>query len=872
MIKRSRLLFGVTLFLVARAGAQSWFPIGSVDPAVPTLETMLGHSLATRFSDARSVERAIDGLGAASQRVRVVSYGSSVEGRPLRAMVITTPERHRELDEVRTANLRLTDPRTISESEADRLTASLPAIVWISAGVHGNESSSPEAALALAWQLAAGTDDRTKAILQDAVVIVDPVLNPDGRARYVDWYRRVATDPPNASWNAAEHAEPWPGGRTNHYYFDLNRDWAWLTQQESRARIAFYRQWMPHTHVDLHEMGPSSTYFFFPAAPPFHQTLPPEVATWGQIYGAANAAALDRVGAPYYVGENFDMFYPGYGDSWPTFNGAIGMTFEQAGSGRAGVVIRRPDGTLLTLHDRVRNHFITALTTVETTVRRRQERLRDFAAFWRSAISSDALPRTIIVRIDRDQTLGHRLASVLTQNGIEVHRLTAPTVLQARRYYSSRSERTSFPEGTLVVSLRQPRRHLATALLEPKTSVRDTFFYDLSAWSLPVAYGLPAFESDAALPTSAQLWSETAAPKGNVVGEPATVAYLIPWESLDAASAVWSMLRKGIVVYSATRPFTINGRYHRAGTAIVFSAQQRSDLHREVTEAIERAGITAYATATGLSEKGITLGSDRVVPLRAPSVALLTDEPAGSSDVGELWFLLERVLGVPFTMLRAEEVGRASLASYDVILMPDGSWTGFLDSSRTAALRTWVSAGGVLVAMEEAARALTRKASGLTSAELLRDMKEDEKSAETKAREKRLKEDRRVMTRFEKEEAERLERIPGAIYRVMVDTTHHLGFGFPGESFVLKGNGAPFRAVDAGHVVARFTLDTTAVSGYSSSNRARDVASSPYLQEFVIGRGKVYLFAESPTFRMFWLETTKFVVNAMLLGLPSKTY
>lgn len=871
-MKRTRLLVGVILSLVTGAGAQSWFPIGTVDPAVPALETLLGHSLATRFSDARSIERTIDGLDAASDRVRVVSYGSSVEGRPLRAMIITTPERHRQLEDVRTANVRLTDPRTISESEANRSAASLPAVIWISAGVHGNESSSPEAALALAWQLAAGTDERTTAVLRDAVVIIDPVLNPDGRARYVDWYRRTASDPPNPSWNAAEHAEPWPGGRTNHYFFDLNRDWAWLTQQESRARIAFYRQWMPHTHVDLHEMGPFSTYFFFPAAPPFHQVLPPEVAAWGQIYGAANAAALDKVGAPYYVGENFDMFYPGYGDSWPTFNGAIGMTFEQAGSGRAGLVIRRPDGTLLTLHDRVRNHFITALTTVETTVRRRQERLRDFAAFWRSAMASDAGPRTIFIRIDRDPALGHRLASVLTLNGLEVHRLTAPTAVQARRYYTARNERTTFPEGTLVVSLSQPRRYLATALLEPKTAARDTFFYDLSAWSLPVAYGLPAFESEAALPASAQLWTETSAPKGTVVGGPATVAYLIPWEPLYAASAVWSLMRKGIVVHSATRPFTINGRYHPAGTAIVFSAQQRPDLHEAVTDAIERYGVTAYATATGLSEKGITLGSDRVVPLRAPSVALFTDEPAGSNDVGELWFLLERELGAPFTMLRAEEVGRASLASYDVILMPDGQWAGFLDSSKTAALRAWVSAGGVLVAMEEAARALTRKGSGLTTAEMLRDMKEEEKSAEAKEREKRLKEERRAMTRFEKEEADRLERIPGAIYRVRVDTTHHLGFGLPGEAFVLKGNGAPFRAVDAGHVVARFTPETTAVSGYSSPTRARDVAMSPYLQEFQIGRGKVYLFAESPTFRMFWIGTTKFVVNAMLLGLPTKTY
>lgn len=872
MMNRARLVFTVILFVFAGAGAQSWIPIGPVDPSFPSLEKLLGHPLATRFSDARAVEQAIDGIDAASDRVSVVSYGSSVEGRPLRAMIITTPERQRELDEVRATNLRLTDPRSISESETDRLIGSLPAIVWISAGVHGNESSSPEAALALAWQLAAGIDERTTAILQDAVVIVDPVLNPDGRARYVDWYRRTASEPPNASWNAAEHAEPWPGGRTNHYFFDLNRDWAWLTQQESRARIAFYRRWMPHTHVDLHEMGPFSTYFFFPAAPPFHQVLPPEVATWGQIYGAANAAALDKVGAAYYVGENFDMFYPGYGDSWPTFNGAIGMTFEQAGSGRAGIAIRRPDGTLLTLHDRVRNHFITALTTVETTVRRRQERLRDFAAFWRSAISSDATPRTIFVRVDRDPALGHRLASVLTQNGIEVHRLAAPATLQARRYYAARNERTTFPEGTLAVSTRQPRRHLATALLEPKTAARDTFFYDLSAWSLPVAYGLPAFESESALPASAQIWSESAAPKGNVVGGPATVAYLIPWEPLHAASAVWSLLRQGIVVHSATRPFTINGRHHPAGTAIVFSAQQHPDLHREVAGVVERFGITAYATATGLSEKGITLGSDRVVPLRAPSVALLTDEPTGSNDVGELWFLLERELGVPFTMLRAEEVGRASLASYDVILMPDGQWAGFLDSAKTASLRSWVSAGGVLVAMEEAARALTRKASGLTSAELLRDMKEDEKSAEAKEREKRLKEDRRTMTRFEKEEVDRLERIPGAIYRVRVDTTHHLGFGFPGEAYVLKGNGAPFRTVDAGHVVARFAPETTAVSGYSSPNRARDVASSPYLQEFAIGRGKVYLFAESPTFRLFWLGTTKFVVNSMLLGLPTKVY
>ncbi|MCU0452639.1 MAG: M14 family metallopeptidase [Bacteroidetes bacterium] len=861
-------------FLVASTSleAQTWLPIGSVDAAVPSLESLLGHPPGKAFSDARSVDRVIDGLAAASSRVRVVAYGSSVEGRALRAMVITTPERHARLNEVRAANLRLTDPRTLSASEATKLAESLPAIAWVSAGVHGNESSSPEAALALAWQLAAGTDERTSSILRDAVVIVDPVLNPDGRARYVDWYRRTATDPPSHAWDAAEHAEPWPGGRTNHYFFDLNRDWAWHTQAESRARIEFYRQWMPHTHVDLHEMGPFSTYFFFPAAPPFHQALPPEVAAWGQIYGAANAAALDGVGAAYYVAENFDMFYPGYGDSWPTFNGAIGMTFEQAGGGRAGLAIRRPDGTMLTLLERIRNHFVTSLTTIETTVRRRQERLRDFAAFWRSSIESNDAPRTVLIRTDRDPALGQRLARVLSSNGIEVHRLTSATAISARPYYAARNERTVFGAGTLAISLQQPHRRLATALLESKTAVRDTFFYDLSAWSLPIAYGLPAYESDAALPSSAQRWTRDDTVRGSIVGGPAAVAYLIPWEAHNAASVVWSLLRKDIAVHSATRSFTINGRRFAAGTAVVFASPQRPELHRELAGLVERAGITAYATSTGLSEKGIALGSDRVVPLRAPSIALLTDEPTSSSDVGELWFLLERELGVPFTMLRAEDLGRASLTKYDVMLLPDGGWNSFLDSTKSAALRAWVASGGVLIALEDGARALTRKAAGLTGAELLRDVKDDEKSAETKEREKRQREERRTMTRFEKEEQDRLERIPGAIYRVLVDTTHHLGFGLPGEVFVLKGNGAPFRAVDAGHVAAQFSPDTTAVSGYSSSNRARDVASSPYIQEFGVGRGKVYLFAESATFRMFWLGPSRFLINAMLLGLPPKVY
>ncbi|MEK6651108.1 MAG: hypothetical protein AABY75_09025, partial [Bacteroidota bacterium] len=395
-------------------------------------------------------------------------------------------------------------------------------------------------------------------------------------------------------------------------------------------------------------------------------------------------------------------------------------------------------------------------------MRRKQVRLGDYAAFWKSALDVPGTTRTILIRTDRDRSLGDRLAGILLQNGIEVHRLTSPTTLAARPYYTARTERTTFPEGTIVVSLSQPQRRLATALLEPKTSARDTFFYDISAWSLPVAYGLPAYESAAPLPSSSVLLTEPPATEGHVTGGMADVAYLIPWETRNASKVVWHLLLKGYVVHAATRGFTLNGRTYGAGTAVLFKGLNRPELHADLAMEVGIQGVEAVAANTGLSEKGIALGSDRVVPLRTPSIALATDEPTNPSDVGEVWHLLEREYGVPFTMLRAEDLGRAQLSKYDVLVLPDGrAWRTALDSVSIAALRFWVSAGGVLIGIEDAARALTKTSSGLTAGLLLQDTKEDEKSKEEKDREKSLRERRRSLTRFEKEESDRRERIPG---------------------------------------------------------------------------------------------------------------
>lgn len=460
-----------------------FYPRGTYATNIPSPSAFLGYEIGQRFTDYRNLERYLEKLSSTSDRVRMVTYGETYEGRPLRALIISTPTHLSRLEEIKKANKKLTDPRLVgTQKDLDTLLTPLPVIVYLSYGVHGNESSSTEAAMQVAYQLCAGTDQRTLAILEQAVVIIDPLVNPDGRERYVQWFQSTVGKKSNTNPDAMEHSEPWPGGRTNHYYFDLNRDLAWLTQKETAARVAFYRDWMPHVHVDYHEMSYTSTYFFFPAAPPFHETLPEEVKKWGTIFGRGNAEAFDKLGVQYYVGEDFDMFYPGYGDSWPTFNGAIGMTYEQAGHGRAGLAIRKPSGEILTLRERVRNHFVTSIATLETAVKHRSERLRDFAKFWRTGLQDDGKVKAYLLMEGSDPNRAAKLVSLLLKQGVEVHRLQNDVRIQATPFFSKNSRSELFPKGTYVVSLRQPHSRLANALLEPVTTVRDTFFYDVSAW------------------------------------------------------------------------------------------------------------------------------------------------------------------------------------------------------------------------------------------------------------------------------------------------------------------------------------------------------------------------------------------------------
>ncbi|MBI3004964.1 MAG: hypothetical protein HYY49_06060 [Ignavibacteriales bacterium] len=864
MNKVLALVLACISFSLSQGQKSDFFPLGTVNPSIPTPEAVLGYRIGERFTDYRNLERYMEKLAASSERVKRVVYGETYEHRPLQLIIISSSQNLARLQEIRTENLQLTDPRTIkSRAVADRIVGTNPSIVWLSYGVHGNEASSPEAAIATAYQLCAGTDPRTQAILDNVVTIIDPSENPDGRERYVRWVNGATSFPPNAAPGAYEHREPWPGGRTNHYYFDLNRDWAWQTQQETQARIKIYREWMPHVHVDFHEMGYNSTYFFFPAAPPFHEALPTEAKKWGEIYGKGNAEAFDKDGIPYFVGEVFDMFHPGYGDSWPTFNGAIGMTYEQAGG--AGLLIKRSNGQILSLRDRARNHFTTGIATLETTVKHKKERIQDFLRFWQTGTEAAGRVKGYVVSQGTDPRRAGRLTSILMAQGIEVHQLQEQAQLDVQRFYSKRGSRESFARGTFYVSLSQPQSRLARALLEPHAAVKDTFFYDVSAWSLPIAYGLDAYSAESPLPPTAKKLTEVPQVAGSVKGGAAQVAYLIPWDRHDAMRLTWQLLERSYTLHYATRQFETMQRSFGAGTVIAFVSQNNDSLHADIQQLASTFGVEVFSTNTGLTEKGISLGSRRVMPIKKTSIAVLTDSPVFSNNFGQLWFLFEREFKIPFTAIRATDVKTFELDTYGIIIIPSGGDYGSaIDSAAVDKLRRWVQQGGTLIGIDEGARFLAKSRPGLTAAVLQTDKKEDDKSKEEKDREKAKKELTKRQTLFEKQETQRLDNIPGTIFRALIDTTHPIGFGMPHEMFVFKGNGTPVELSENGHTVARFSKDTTEVSGYAFPEKARKTAETTYIQDFRIGRGHAILFTEDVAFRMFWIGLNKLLMNAML--------
>lgn len=848
---------------------------------IPSPREVLGHRLGDRYTSYDGISAYLDALAAAApDRVKLVRYGTTYEGRALRFAVLASPRNLARLDEIRAAGRKLADPRTVSVPEAEELARTMPAVAWLSYGVHGNEASSPEAALDVLHRLLSPGESGTAGLLDSLVVIVDPLLNPDGHERYVNFQVSRAGIVPREDPEAAEHTEGWPSGRTNHYLFDLNRDWAWLTQEESRARVAAYREWMPHVHVDFHEMGYNSSYFFFPAFKPVNKNLPPSTVEWGGIYGRGNAEAFDREGWSYYSGESFDLFYPGYGDSWPSLNGAIGMTYEQAG--QAGVSIRRRDEQVLTLRERIEHHAAASIATLRTTAANRWKRLRDFHRFFADAIAEgrNGPVKAYIVPPGDDPARTAKMVNLLIRQGVEVHRAGRDFPSgDAKTYFPSARKPDRFPAGSYVIRLDQPAKRLIMVLMEREPAVTDTSYYDISAWCLPIAYGVEAWWSSGAPGVEAERIDSAVAPPGAVRGGKARYAYVFPWNVNNAAAALARLLQRGYKVHSAMREFTLDGVRYGRGAVIVPVRPNPAGVDSAMASIASEFGVAVQAANSGYTESGMNLGSDRAVLLRKPKIAVLAGDPVSTTAFGAIWSMFDRVYGIEFVPVEPWRLAWSDLQKYTAIVFPDDGaggrdYAATLDSNFVKKLRTWITDGGTFVGIEGGTAFATADRTGLTGVKLKpRRPKDDEgqgKEGGKKAGDPDRadeEERRKLMTVEERERQRRREDVPGTIVGVRLDNTHPLGFGYDTTIAVFRTTNTVFELSAQGYNVGVYRKPPR-VSGHMSPENEKFIGGTPFLVHEQLGSGNVVLFADDPNFRLFWDSLNRIFLGSVLV-MPS---
>ena len=805
---------------------------GPYEPGVPTVAAIRGKPTGAAFSTASDVVRVLERIAATSPRVLLERYGTTVEGRPLVLAWISTPANLDHLDELRAANT------AVAWSDTARtLTDEAPLFIWFAFGAHGDEPAGPEAALELVYHLAASRNRITTSWLERVVVVVDPLQNPDGHDRYVDGYRSRSGPVPDPDPRAPEHRPPWPGGRTNGLLFDLNRDWAWGIMPETRARWKVYLETLPQVVVDFHEMDPGSTYFFFPPAEPIHPLLPASTLAWAERFGQANASAFRSRGWAYYTRRDFDLLYPGYGDAWSSFHGATGMTYEQAGGGRAGLALK-VGGGLLTLEERVDHHLQAALATLAEAAAGRAERMADFALFWAPSerAPTDAHPFYLVP----PGPGADGLAALLEAQGVRVE-TTAGPVEGADVVPLPGSARPSgpLPAGTLVVPSDQPLGRFAVAMLDPVTLTGSTTS-DVSAWALPLLFDVPAYTAGAGLAVERRRW------RGEVEVAPGTLAGVTalawPYASLVDALAALRLAGRGETVRLTETRIAIGDADLPRGTFVLPVGEGRA---AEAARELARLGVATVVLTAPLEEALGVLGR-----LRAPRVALAGGEPVLETSLGAVRHLLARS-GVHPDLVQLAELAAADLETWDVIVLPDGAevdgYARRLEGAG-ARLEAWVEAGGTLVGVRAGAAALAvgRGGAGLDLGSAVGPSPNTRSSGRGRA-------------------ADPMQGgVPGVLMTVRVDPADPLGHGFPdGEATVMAWDPILLER-SGGDAAWRFT-GAPPRAGLLPADAHRVLAGRPYALVRDRGRGRVILFADDPGFRGMLPGLEKLYLNATAL-------
>jgi len=857
--------FAALAAMAPSAQAQSFLP-GTFDEAIPTVTQTLGQAPGTHISTSAEALTYLKALEAAApDRMKIVQYGTSWQGRPLSYAIISSAQNMAKLDAIQAdlANIAAGQPSN---------GAALP-VTWLAYSVHGNEVSCTDAAMMMAYHLIAAKDDpRVQKMLDETLVIIDPVQNPDGRDRFIYNFQSNVGIEPRADRQAAEHDEGWPSGRVNHYMFDLNRDWFTLSQPETRGKVKAIREWNPVVVSDIHEMGGDNTYFFSPAADPISPQITEAQRRAYEIIGRNNAAYFDAMGQPYFTREVYDLFYPGYGDTWNTHHGAIGSTYEQASA--RGLVFDRRDGNTLTYRDGVRNHFMASFATAEAVAQNAERFLSDFAQY-RSANASGAAGRGSYVidlakRRWNAESLGRRLAA----QGITVLREGNATSACGR----------SYPQGYLAIPQAQPAARLVRALLDRNTELPRDFIakqearrgedlrhelYDVTAWSVGLMSGVDVSLCGTAVGGAALASDAPIAPVTTGAGD---FAIAVPWTDSGQARLVTLALRQGFEARVTDEAFTSGGREYPRGTVVFAAGTNEEGALAAIEELAASVGAHTARLASGWVDDGPNLGSASFVRLTLPKVAMAWDEGISQLSAGAMRYVLERRLGLPVTPIRSQRLGSANLDDYDVVIMPEGSPS----RSVVANLSSYVADGGVLVTVGSSLGAFTRGDSPLLAvkreAGLGLDLSEPEGEAGGRLAQANAIETEEDYRAFIRNQQALPDTLPGALLNVVGDPNIFLSAGYDEGAVVNATGSAIYTPLDRANGInaIRFaSAKTLLASGYIWGENQRQMAFKPYLMAQPTGAGVTIGFVHDPATRAYLDGLDLMIANAVLVA-PSR--
>ena len=802
----------------------------SYNPEIPTPEEVVGHQVGAWHVTHDRLSRYMEVLAERSPRMSIEKRGTTYEGRPLWLLTVTSPENHNRIEQIKSDRQRL-----INQNNNVLETDQWPVVLYQGFSIHGNEPSGSNAALLYAYYLAAAQGPAIEKTLKESVILLDPSFNPDGLQRFSTWANMHKSNNINPDPNDREYTEVWPGGRTNHYWFDLNRDWMPSQLPESQARIKTFHQWYPNILTDHHEMGTNSTFFFQPGIPTRTHPLTPKLnQELTRAVGRYHAGALDKIGSLYYSEEDYDDFYYGKGSTFPDIHGGVGILFEQASSrGHA----QESDNGILTFPFTIRNQFTAALSTLEAGIALKKDLINYQSEFYRQMRKNKGSDEVFLVQDTHDTGKLQAFLALMDRQHIQAYRLKAPVRINGQSY---------LPKSTIAIPKDQTQSTLIEAMFERRTQFQDSLFYDISAWSLPLAFNL---EHSSARLKELEL-GEKLNPEALKRGTNAlnkSYAYILEWEDYYSPKALNYLLENNIRVKVAMRPFALGKQNFDYGSLMIPAHNQEKspdEIHNLMATLSKEYKI--HGLSTGATQ-GMNLGSSDFRTIEPKKIALLVGPGINPYDAGEIWHLLDTRYDITLTKLDVSELDRKNLSRYTTIIMP-ATWGRGPDGGATEALKIWVEQGGHLIGFRSAAYWIDNNE--LLDLTLMKSEKTGQEAS------------------FEQQERYRgAQVIGGAIFQAKTDRSHPVNFGYKKNTVPLFRNTTIFLEPDtnASNNPILYQKDPL-LSGYISKENLKTLSGSSAFKTGRKARGRVSYFTDNTNFRAFWYGTNKLMMNAIFFG------